>query len=122
MCPKSCFALEYKGYVDYIHEKGSLYNPRPNATYFSLSIRYKTPAMATLHEEYRIIDSYGMVSVVGGTLGIFVGFSFFDVITFLMTFFQKAHDLINKRNPMYKIAPPKTSIVKECPESFRRKY
>ena len=122
MCPKSCFALEYTGYVDYIQEKGSLYNPRSNGTYFSLSIRYKTPAMATLHEEYIIIDSYGMVSVVGGTLGIFVGFSFFDVITFLMTFFQKAHDLINKRKPMDKIAPSETTIVKECPESFGRNY
>ena len=122
MCPKSCFALEYTGYVDHILEKGYIYNTRTNGTYFSLSIRFKTPAMATFHEEYVIIDSYGMVGVVGGTLGIFIGFSFIDVITLLMTFFQKAHDLINKRNPMYKIAPPKTSIVKECPESFRRKY
>ena len=122
MCPKSCFALEYTGYVDYIGEKGSFYNPRTNGTYFSLSIRYKTPALATLHEEYTIIDSYGMVGVVGGTLGIFIGFSFIEVITFLMTFFQKAHDEINKRNPIDKITQSKTTIVKECPDSFRRNY
>ena len=86
MCPKSCFALEYTGYVDHILEKGYIYNTRTNGTYFSLSIRFKTPAMATFHEEYVIIDSYGMVGVIGGTLGIFIGFSFIDVITLLMTF------------------------------------
>ena len=63
-----------------------------------MAIRYKPPAMVTLHEEYLIIDFYGMVGVVGGTLGLFVGFSFFDVITRLMKFYQKVHDQINKRN------------------------
>ena len=101
VCPKSCSVLEYTGFVDFIGSNGIVYNRKPNETYFSLTIRYKPPAMVTLHEEYLIIDFYGMVGVVGGTLGLFVGFSFFDVITLLMKFYQKVHDQINKRNSIF---------------------
>ena len=108
MCPKSCSALEYTGYVDYTAsnvditgEYGAFYWPKPNETYFSLTIRHKHPATVTINEEYVIIDFYGMVGVVGGTLGLFVGFSFFDVITLLMKFYQKVHDQINKRNSIF---------------------
>ena len=101
MCPKSCSAIEYTGFVDFIGPNGVVYKQKPNETYFSLTIRYKPPAMVTLHEEYLIIDFYGMVGVVGGTLGLFVGFSFFDVITLLMKFYQKVHDQINQRNSIF---------------------
>ena len=98
MCPKSCSALEYTGYVDYTAsnvditgEYGAFYWPKPNETYFSLTIRHKHPATVTIHEEYVIIDTFGL----------FVGFSFFDVITLLMKFYQKVHDQINQRNSIF---------------------
>ena len=86
-----------------------------------MSIRYKAPGTVTLHEEYIIIDFYGMVGIVGGTLGLFVGFSFFDVITFLISFFQKLYQLIRKRNSIDKIAPSEITEVEECPENLEKK-
>ena len=114
MCPKSCSVLEYTGFVDYTGSNGAVYKQKTNEHYFSLTIRYKPPAMVTLHEEYLIIDFYGMVGIVGGTLGLFVGFSFFDVITYLMSFLQKVREQINKRNSVDKMAPSATIEVKEC--------
>ena len=111
MCPKSCSAIEYKGYVDFRAENGYVYKAKPNESYFSLTIQYKIPATVTHHEEYLVMDFYGMVGVVGGTLGLFVGFSFFDAINFVMTFFQKVYEQIIKRNSMDKIVPSKTTEV-----------
>ena len=119
VCPKSCSVLEYTGFVDYIGSNGIVYNPKPNETYFSLTIRYKPPAMVTLHEEYLIIDFYGMVGVVGGTLGLFVGFSIFDVVTYVVTFFQKVHEIIHKRNPSNNLSSSKPIVVKECHENMK---
>ena len=56
MCPKSCSVLEYTGFVDYTGSNGAVYKQKTNEHYFSLTIRYKPPAMVTLHEEYLIID------------------------------------------------------------------
>ena len=105
MCPKSCSAIEYTGYVEFIAAKQgndySVYKAKPNETYFSLTINYRLPATVTHHEEYIVMDIYGIVGVIGGTLGLFVGFSFFDAINFLMTFFQKVYQQIYKRKCIY---------------------
>ena len=86
LCPKSCTTQEYTGSVDYMSQgKGIIYMlPSKNATYFSLVVRYKAPGTEYVYEEYLTVDFYGMVSVVGGTMGLFIGFSFFNVITFLI--------------------------------------
>ena len=38
----------------------------------------------TVHEEYVVYDFNGIVGMVGGSLGLFLGFSFFDVILLLI--------------------------------------
>ena len=38
----------------------------------------------TIHEEYVVYDFNGIVGMVGGSLGLFLGFSFFDVILLLI--------------------------------------
>ena len=120
MCPKSCSVLEYTGFVDYTgKDQLKFYTQNPNETFFSLAIRYKPPAMVTLYEEYLIIDSYGMVGVVGGTLGLFVGFSIFDVVTYVVTFFQKIHEIIHRRTPDDNLLSSKPIVVKECHENMK---
>ena len=57
-------------------------------------------------------------SVVGGTLGLFVGFSFADVIILLMTCFQKVHDQIKKRIRVDKITPYEIIEIKERSEKL----
>ena len=96
LCPKSCSALEYTGSVDYEAFKDVIYSrPSKNTTYFSLVVRYKPPGTEVVYEEYLIVDFYGMVGVVGGTLGLFVGFSFFNIIPFFI-------DLIKRMYKKYK--------------------
>ena len=93
LCPKSCSTWDYTGSVEAIASKGSAYQlvPSKNTTYFSLVVRYKPPGIATVYEEYLIVDFYGMVGVVGGTLGLFIGFSFFNGITFLIDVIKKMY-------------------------------
>ena len=41
-----------------------------------------------VYEEYLIYDVKGMVGSIGGTLGLFIGFSFYNVIGYLMCFLR----------------------------------
>ena len=41
-----------------------------------------------VYEEYIIIDAMGMIGSVGGTLGLFIGFSFSNVINLLIGYLQ----------------------------------
>ena len=45
--------------------------------------------MSKIYEEYLIFDAIGMIGSVGGTLGLFIGFSFMNVITFLINTIEK---------------------------------
>ena len=40
-------------------------------------------------EEYVIYDFVGMISSIGGNLGLFIGFSFFDAFCWLVDLIQK---------------------------------
>ena len=100
LCPKSCSSLEYTGSVDYLFPfKGIFYRTsNVNTTYFSLVIRYKPPGNEFVYEEYLIVDFYGMVGVVGGTLGLFVGFSFFNIIPFFIDLIKRMYN--KYKNPI----------------------
>ena len=42
-----------------------------------------------VYEEYLIYDAVGMIGAVGGTLGMIIGFSFNNVINYLISMFQR---------------------------------
>ena len=63
-----------------------------HTTHFSYSI--KAPATMRVNEEYLIYDFEGLVGSVGGTLGMFIGFSFINVISDILNFFTS---LIEKK-------------------------
>ena len=46
-------------------------------------------------EEYVIYDFVGMISSIGGNLGLFIGFSFFDAFCWLLDLIQKWISNIN---------------------------
>ena len=46
-------------------------------------------------EEYVIYDFVGMISSLGGNLGLFIGFSFFDAFCWLLDLIQKWISNIN---------------------------
>ena len=48
---------------------------------FLVSYTFDLPETMTVHEEYYIVPIFDLIGLVGGTLGMFIGFSFYDTIS-----------------------------------------
>ena len=75
--PKTCNILQYSGEVEYdteIEDKHEIY----------LAYNMAPPKTVTVHEEYLIYDTIGFLGSIGGALGLCIGFSFSNTITFLL--------------------------------------
>ena len=86
-CPRSCVAIEFRKTYKWV---GNFIE-----TYFNKSHQehafwfwYKTAEEEQLYTEYLIYDFYSMIGAIGGTLGMFIGFSFNNVITFIINWIQ----------------------------------
>ena len=77
---KPCTKLQYR--LEETRVKQARKNETIFETYFS------TPAEVTVREEYIIYDAVALVSTIGGTLGIFIGFSFKELITMLFSYVE----------------------------------
>ena len=53
-----------------------------------LTYQFAYPQVLTIYQEYLIYDGIGMIGSVGGTLGMFIGFSFSNVISSTLNFLQ----------------------------------
>ena len=63
---------------------------KPNDSIFSLNLRFAPSLTTTVYEEYLIYDIFGMmIGSVGGTLGIFIGFSFSEILSLITHIFKK---------------------------------
>ena len=77
--PKTCKILQYSGEIewewkdnpDFSHEAYFAYNFAP-------------PKTIIAEEEYLIYDTIGFIGSVGGTLGMFIGFSFSNAIAIII--------------------------------------
>ena len=69
---KPCTILQYKSVGD------TWYNPKQNEAIFKMI--FSKPARVMVKEEYLIYDMLTMIGAVGGTLGLFIGFSFHDLL------------------------------------------
>ena len=79
ICPKSCSIKKYLGeivYKDDIANYGFSYNNT-----FYTDFDFAPPYKVKVSEQYLIYDFIGLVGSVGGTLGLFIGFSFYDMIS-----------------------------------------
>ena len=85
-CRKSCNILEFIGKTVVEGEDVPEMNLN-HATQFSYSI--KAPATMVVNEEYLIYDLEGLVGSVGGTLGMFIGFSFINVIKDVLNYLKQ---------------------------------
>ena len=70
---KPCTKLKY-----HVVEQGPWSN-RPN--YATFNIIVKNPYEAIVNEEYIMYDMVAMISAIGGTLGLCIGFSFTEFLT-----------------------------------------
>ena len=76
-CPKACTVFEYHGEHETSNDQGI--NIRTiGFDYWMGSSEIK------LQTEYLVYDLNGLVGFVGGTLGLFLGFSFFEVIKIIL--------------------------------------
>ena len=88
-CPRQCTIQEYSGRIDYLKEKKEPSCEEGKNSTLTFSVRFASPYMMTFSEEYLIYNVLGMVGSVGGTLGLFLGFSFYDTIVKLTTLIRK---------------------------------
>ena len=86
-CHKSCSTLEYSGEVTLIRPYQS-WKPNASSYYLYITLRYPD-FMANVYEEYLICDALGMIGSVGGTLGMFIGFSMTGIISWIFGYFKK---------------------------------
>ena len=74
VCPKSCNIKKYLGEIVFRQDWGTNYT-------FETLFEFASPYKVKVKEEYLIYDFIGLVGSVGGTLGLFIGFSFYDIIS-----------------------------------------
>ena len=80
ICPKHCINIEYSGKVSAV-----LY--ADNISYQSWELEFPTDEIE-VYEEYLMYDMTGLIGSIGGTLGLFLGFSFRDVLSIVIEFFR----------------------------------
>ena len=81
---KLCMTLDYSG--DSYRSKFLEHSHKNASNGFSYLISSNS---STLYEEYLIYDAISMISSVGGTLGMCIGFSFTSIISSLMNILQQ---------------------------------
>ena len=98
ICPKPCSITQYSGELSLEGRYEDMIGSSSNMTYI-YSIKYTYPSRNTteISEEYLLYDDNTMVSTFGGTLGLFIGFSFSNVLTFMLHYLQILMTLVLKR-------------------------
>ena len=82
-CPKSCMPIEYRKtyrWAGNLVEKTFNMSSQEQSFWFW----YRTVDDAKIFTEYLIYDANSMVGSIGGTLGLFIGFSYNNVISFVI--------------------------------------
>ena len=77
MCPQSCSTLQYLGEI----QKEVSF---PDKYLIWFRYKFDQPQSTNVFEEYLIYDTIGMITSVGATLVLFLGFSFNNCIMFLL--------------------------------------
>ena len=81
-CPLSCEVEKYKGQKMYLNQ----YPTKPNM--MIMRMKYSTMNVQ-VYEEYEVQDIYTFIGTVGGSLGLFIGFSYTGFFGDLLDFFVK---------------------------------
>ena len=74
---KNCVAIDYYGKI--MTEKNDL-----EINELGIQYKFAFPLRAKVYQEFLITDSIELVGSVGGTLGLFIGFSFSNIISFII--------------------------------------
>ena len=82
--PKTCKILQYSGEVEFDMDLSHMDPPLHGSHVVYLGYSFAPPRTVTIHEEYLIYDTIGLIGSIGGTLGMFIGFSFSSTLGALM--------------------------------------
>ena len=81
-CELKCTRMNYHGEV--------IKNKDPNLGNRTVALWYWTSSNEIeVEKQYLVLDLNGFIGYAGGTLGLFIGFSFFGILTWLLTTFKK---------------------------------
>ena len=80
VCPKHCSKVRYEGKV-------ALEVIKENFMYQGWSYEFPTDEV-DVHEEYLMFDAAGLIGSIGGTLGLFIGFSFRDIVEVIFDYLR----------------------------------
>ena len=87
-CPQSCEITQYVGTIIW-NDKLSW-----NSNVSLVQYKYVTPLFLSVYEEYIICDLINLVGSVGGTLGLFIGFSFNNILAWLIENIQLSFNVV----------------------------
>ena len=123
LCQHRCTKTHYKLFRRIYTENTTSQDAKRN-----VQINYQIPTKdMIIQKEYLIHDFVGMLGSIGGTLGLFIGFSFLGVISSLMEYLQKLADHFSfKKNEnnviqIKEAAKDDEKIMKELIEEFKRR-
>ena len=87
-CPRLCATTQYIGTL--------IYDEKSYIDYNISFVQYKfaTPLIVDVFEEYVLCDFVNLIGSVGGTLGLFIGFSFSNVIVWLIVNIQRFYNAV----------------------------
>ena len=87
LCKEQCQNLEYSGSIT---EAGLVTTNFPNDIGQRIDLLLlSTNLYRTIKEEYKIYDEVGLIGSIGGSLGLFLGFSFYGVLSDVLDHFWK---------------------------------
>ena len=84
---KTCVTTKYLGEIMKERDNSQLileWGDRNARIYY----KFRLPQNAKVYEEYLITDTITLIGSVGGTLGLFIGFSISNVVSYIMDFFK----------------------------------
>ena len=91
-CPMACKVMEYPGRLEHAI----------NRVQDTFSWQYDISTFMDVREEYLIYDFSGFISSVGGMIGLFVGFSFLDLVVQILNYLKLnvSYRLLNSIYPL----------------------
>ena len=106
-----CEKLEYSGYHSnswFKPEDNDGINPifgekESNKRIFFGWFSFNSPYTMSLQEEYYIVPTLDLIGIIGGTLGMFIGFSFYGTYTDIIDIIQSLASRINYRGKYWQI-------------------
>ena len=85
---KTCVTTQYMGKVTFEKDTG-----KRSAAF---SYKFALPLKAKVYEEYLITDGVTLIGSVGGSLGLFIGFSISNVANRIMAFLESTMETLFK--------------------------